>query len=74
MLNAYPNPLDEPVWCLLATAFSKQICAAVKCVDLEGSDDVVVDEVLCVDLRSMCFARLLVPCRVAMLLPAAGSV
>ena len=42
----------------------------MKCVDLEDSADVVFDEVLCVeDLRSMCFARLFVPCLVAMFLP-----
>ena len=35
VLNAYPNAL--------------QICAGVKCVDLEDSDDAVFDEVLCVE-------------------------
>ena len=29
--------------------FGKQICAVVKCVDLKDSDDVVFDEVLCVE-------------------------
>ena len=46
--NAYPNALNEPVQCFLPDVFSEQICAVVKCVDLEGSDGVVFDEVLCV--------------------------
>ena len=29
--------------------FGKQICAVVECVDLKDSDDVVLDEVLCVE-------------------------
>ena len=49
LLNEYPGALDEPVQCSLADVFGKQICAVVKCVDLEGSDDVVFDEVLCVE-------------------------
>ena len=47
----------------------------MKCVDFENSDDVVLDEVLCVEKFEVdVFARLLVPCRVAMLLPAVESV
>ena len=48
----------------------------MECVDLKDSDDVVLDEVLCVEEFEVdvFFARLLVPCRVAMLLPAVESV
>ena len=47
----------------------------MKFVDFKDSDDVVFDEVLCVEKFEVnCFARLLVPCRAAMLLPAVESV
>ena len=32
-----------------ADVFGKQICAVVECVDLKDSDDVMLDEVLCVE-------------------------